>query len=312
MSRRYYKAMPGSSHGMLEQFLAEDFIAVDFGVNTDLSDAFTDDFREFSQKMIPIIQKFRPEKTKVSAGLAAGCIWRIGRGMSLGDIVLCPNSDNELHIGEISGGYFYSEGNQFPHRRKVTWHPNRVHRHDFSKQFQNSLRAGQSVICLDDYADEITQVIDDGGPRVILKSNDATIENPAVFALEKYLEEFLITNWEKTDLAKNYSIYTEDGEIVGQQYETDTGPIDILAISKDQKTLLVIELKKGRASDAVIGQIQRYMGFVLEELAEENQEVKGLIIALDDDTRIRRALAVAKGIDFYRYEVNFRLLPVTN
>jgi restriction system protein len=54
------------------------------------------------------------------------------------------------------------------------------------------------------------------------------------------------------------------------------------------------------------------MGFVLEELAEENQEVKGLIIALDDDTRIKRALAVAKGIDFYRYEVNFRLLPVTN
>ena len=44
--------MPGSSHGMLEQFLAEDFIAVDFGVNMDLSDAFTDDFREFSQKMI--------------------------------------------------------------------------------------------------------------------------------------------------------------------------------------------------------------------------------------------------------------------
>ena len=100
--------------------------------------------------------------------------------------------------------------------------------------------------------------------------------------------------------------------IVGQQYETDTGPIDILAISKDQKTLLVIELKKGRASDAVVGQIQRYMGFVLEELAEKNQEVKGLIIALDDDIRIKRALAIAKGIDFYRYEVNFRLLPVTN
>ena len=64
--------MPGSNHGMLEQFLAKDFIAVDFGVDMDLSDAFTDDFREFSQKMIPIIQKFRPEKTKVSAGLAAG------------------------------------------------------------------------------------------------------------------------------------------------------------------------------------------------------------------------------------------------
>ena len=61
--------MPGSSHGMLEQFLAEDFIAVDFGVNMDLSDAFTDDFREFSQKMIPVIQKFRPEKPKFQLAL---------------------------------------------------------------------------------------------------------------------------------------------------------------------------------------------------------------------------------------------------
>jgi len=37
--------------------------------------------------------------------------------------------------------------------------------------------------------------------------------------------------------------------------------IDILAVSKDQKELLVVELKKGRASDVVVGQIQRYMGF---------------------------------------------------
>ena len=292
---------------MLEQFLAEDFIAVDFGVNMDLSGAFTDDFREFSQKMIPVIQKFRPEKTKVSAGLAAGCIWRIGRGMSLGDIVLCPNSDNELHIGEITGGYFYSEGNQFPHRRKVTWRSNKVHRHDFSKQFQNSLRAGQSVICLDDYADEIIQIIDDNGQRVILKSNDVTIENPTVFALEKYLEEFLISNWENTELAKNYSIYTEDGVIVGQQYETDTGPIDILAISKDKKRLLVVELKKGRASDAVVGQILRYMSFVQEELAD-GREVHGVIIAHEDDARIKRALKMTSNIVFYLYKVSFHLV----
>ena len=31
---------------------------------------------------------------------------------------------------------------------------------------------------------------------------------------------------------------------------------------KDKKTLLVVELKKGRVSDNVVGQIQRYMGYV--------------------------------------------------
>jgi restriction system protein len=80
-----------------------------------------------------------------------------------------------------------------------------------------------------------------------------------------------------------------------------------LAISKDKKELLVVELKKGRVSDSVVGQIQRYMGYVKEELAEESQQVKGVIIALEDDVRIRRALAVANNIEFFRYQVTFKL-----
>ena len=97
----------------------------------------------------------------------------------------------------------------------------------------------------------------------------------------------------------------------GQQFPTDTGPIDLLAISKDKQELLVVELKRGRASDAVVGQIQRYMGYVLEEIAEDHQRVRGVIIALDDDKRIRRALQIAQGIDFYRYEVTFSLIPAS-
>jgi len=69
----------------------------------------------------------------------------------------------------------------------------------------------------------------------------------------------------------------------------------------------VVELKKGRISDNVLGQIQRYMGYVQEELAEEGQKVKGVIIALEDDLRIRRALSVVNNIEFYRYQVSFKL-----
>ena len=72
--------------------------------------------------------------------------------------------------------------------------------------------------------------------------------------------------------------------------------------------MLVVELKRGRASDAVVGQIQRYMGYVKEDVAEDHQRVRGVIIALDDDKRIRRALQVAQGIEFYRYEVKFNLI----
>ena len=98
------------------------------------------------------------------------------------------------------------------------------------------------------------------------------------------------------------------GKPVGQQYLSDTGPIDILALSKDNKEILVVELKKGRASDSVIGQIQRYMGYVKDELCEDNQTVRGIIIALHDDLKMRRALSVTQNIDFFRYKIDFKLI----
>ena len=74
---------------------------------------------------------------------------------------------------------------------------------------------------------------------------------------------------------------------------------------------MVVELKRGRANVAVVGQIQRYMGCVLEEIAEDHQRVRGVIITLDDGKPIRRALQIAKCIVFYRYEVKFSLIPAS-
>jgi restriction system protein len=49
------------------------------------------------------------------------------------------------------------------------------------------------------------------------------------------------------------------------------------------------------------------MGFVTTELAEENQKVKGIIIGLEDDLKLKRALTVTQNIDFYKYQVSFKL-----
>ena len=81
-----------------------------------------------------------------------------------------------------------------------------------------------------------------------------------------------------------------------------------LRSSKDRKKLLVIELKNGRVSDVIVGQLLRYMGFVQEELAEPDHTVRGVVIALEYDQRLRRALAMVPAIEFYRYEVSFKLV----
>ena len=62
-----------------------------------------------------------------------------------------------------------------------------------------------------------------------------------------------------------------------------------------------------RVSDNVVGQIQRYMGYVKDELIEEGQNVKGVIIGFDDDIKLQRALSVTTNIEFYKYKVDFKL-----
>ena len=306
MSQRYYKVMLGAKSRDADICRAQGFIGTDYDIREDLSGQLPENWREFNAKFLP---KLLPMLgTRISAGLAAGNLWTVSRGMAIGDIVLSPTGvPDELMAGEVTGDYHYVPEGPLHHRRLVRWFPGAIKRDELSTELRSSLRSGGTVVRLDRHAEEIVRAIGDFPQPPSIISTDSSIEDATQFAMEKYLEEFLIHNWAQTDLGKEFEIYEEDGEQVGRQYLTDTGPMDILAISKDKKKLLVVELKKGRASDSVVGQVQRYMGYVQEELAEFDQEVHGTIIALEDDLKIRRALKVARNIDFYRYVINFRL-----
>ena len=175
--------------------------------------------------------------------------------------------------------------------------------------------------CLDGKGNKVTTIelklnIDDSGEIIPIENQTNVIENKEAltennftpkssFLLEKHLEDYIIKNWRNIELNQNYDIHKENNKLC-TQYQTGSGPLDILAISKDKNEFLVIELKKGRASDIVLGQIQRYMGHIKKNLAE-NKSVKGLIIALEDDKNLKDALSVAPNIKFMKYEVSFKL-----
>lgn len=74
-----------------------------------------------------------------------------------------------------------------------------------------------------------------------------------IFYMEKQLEEFIIHNWNKTELGKKFDLIIEEGELISQQYKTDIGPIDILVKDKESKSYVVIELKKNQTSDNTVG-----------------------------------------------------------
>jgi restriction system protein len=303
---RYIRVMLGAKSAFIDECLNGNFIGADFDINQDLSNDLYENWRDFNKKFIPIWLDSHPGKSRVAAGLSCGALWTIAKGLKRGDIIISPNGSGTYHAAEILDDYSYHPGQNLPHQRTVKWFDQTFQRSDMSDSLRNSSGSIGTVSEITNYAEELEQLIG-GRKTATLISTDETIEDPTVFALEKHLEDFLIVNWKQTELGKKYDIYEEDGQQLGKQYPTDTGFMDILAISKDKKELLVVELKKGRASDSVVGQIQRYMGYVLEELAEKGQSVKGVIIALEDDNRIRRALAVAPNIEFYRYQVNFKI-----
>lgn len=282
------------------------FVGANFNINMDLSEKLPESWRQFNKEFIPVFLEQHPGKSKVTAGLACGALHTVCKGLQNGDIVLCPDGSGNYKVGEISGGYSYHPGEILPHRRPIKWHSMPIERSAMSESLRNATGSIGTISNISRFAEELESLMGNNEDTVKITVNDDLVEDPSVFALERHLEDFLVQNWKHTELGKMYDLY-EDGDIVGRQFPTDTGPIDLLAISKDKKELLVVELKKGRASDSVIGQIQRYMGYVLEELAEEDQSVKGVIIALEDDLRIRRALKVATNIEFYRYQVSFRL-----
>jgi restriction system protein len=305
--KEFYRVMLGRGSMYAQECREQGFIGAGFDINRDLTNSLPEDWREFNKEFIPLYLEANPGKSKIAAGLSCGFLWTICKKIQIGDIVLSPDGKGKYFVGEIQSDYRYVPGANQPHQRQVHWFDEMIDRSKMSDSLKNSTGSIGTVSQISKYREELEGLIKGEAPKPVLISTDETVEDPAVFALEKHLEDFLVANWSSTPLGKTHDIYQEDDNF-GQQFPTDTGPIDILAISKDKQEVLVVELKKGRASDSVVGQIQRYMGYIAEEIADENQRVRGVIIALEDDLRIKRALKVALNIDFYRYEVKFDLI----
>lgn len=128
------------------------------------------------------------------------------------------------------------------------------------------------------------------------------------FALEQHLEEFLIANWAKLPFCRPFDlILNDDGQPMSRQYACGTvGRIDLLVREKQSKDYVVMELKKNRATDVVVGQILKYIGWIKKNLAkEEKVGVRGIIIVPQDSEDLMYALSGQKDIEAYTYAIAF-------
>ena len=136
------------------------------------------------------------------------------------------------------------------------------------------------------------------------KSKD--IESESEFALEEHLEEFLYKNWDSINWGMNLDLYKVEDQS-GRQFPAGQWSIDFLARDRDSNDFVVIELKRGKTSDAVVGQLLRYINWIRTNVAEKGQGVKGIIVANDYDESLTYSVMSSPDIEVMTYKINFKL-----
>jgi RecB family endonuclease NucS len=88
----------------------------------------------------------------------------------------------------------------------------------------------------------------------------------------------------------------------GAERAVDSGFIDITC--EDGSTIVVVELKSGKADSRAIAQILGYMGDIQEE--EGGKPVRGILVAHDFDKRTKAAARVVPALSLIKYSIEFK------
>ena len=157
----------------------------------------------------------------------------------------------------------------------------------------------------------IKKIIEDGKDPYfdakIDEDGDVEFLDGDEFAYETALREYISNNLDIVE--KGLKLFEgEDGNI-GVEYPADKWSIDILAVDK-KDSFVVIELKKSLSGDKVFGQLARYMGWVKANLANKDQNVRGVIIGGIITDELKYAAALSEKVKLMEYSLTVHLKQV--
>ena len=102
--KNYFRLMLGQKSVHVDECLAGNFVGTDFGITQNLAQHLTDEPRAFRAAFAPQMLLNDPEKTKAGAAQWAGFLWTVSKGMSTGDVVLCPDGTGHRLRGHRTRG----------------------------------------------------------------------------------------------------------------------------------------------------------------------------------------------------------------
>lgn len=209
-SCNYYRIMLGEKSKYAEKCFDHGFMGADFDIKYDLTDVLTDDLKSFNAHFVEKFLEINPIKSKISASLSGGMMHAICKRVKIGDIILSPNGRGSYRIGTVTSDYHYIDEQILPHRRSVKWSDVLIDRQNMSDTLKSSTNSPGTVAEITKHKEEIEQFIG-SKPILPIRAIDDTIENPIHFAMEKHLEDFLISNWEACDFGITYDIVEDEG-----------------------------------------------------------------------------------------------------
>ena len=112
---------------------------------------------------------------------------------------------------------------------------------------------------------------------------------------ERGVEELIGRRWATTPFGGDYPV-------LRRQFPTPVNTVDLLASSASRDRHLVIELKHGRHTDAAVGQLSRYLGWVTQhKVRGDASRVRGVLLTDFVDERIRCAVRGHGRAELWRY-----------
>jgi restriction system protein len=250
-----------------------------------------------------------PAKPAATKSLYTNMLWMFMHVIQPNDIVLARRGRKILAgVGKVTRSGYYSPGlnpllgtapRLHPNFIDVEWQqtPREVVYDDIVFPMHSLMEIEES---------QYHAFVDEEVITAPIQTEPAAVEHHAQFTLEKHLEEFIVGNF-KSIFGKELEVFADEDGIHGQQYPTDIGVIDILAWDAAAQSYVVMELKRGRPSDQVVGQILRYMGWVKANLCKDSQSVRGLVICREPDPRLSYAVSMVASVGVKYYKVAFEL-----
>ena len=241
-----------------------------------------------------------PENSPRSHSLITEMVWSFCHEIQVGDVIVARRGLSIISaVGNVTEGYSFT-----PDRNPAVDHPQfiQVNWKDSPRGKQLPEPKFTRPTVKEKTEEEVAEILSS-------KTSSTSQSGPSGggrFVLESHLQEFIAGNWHA--IFPELEFYEEDGGVGGEPYDTgEAGAIDILAVDRQTRDFVVIELKRNRTSDQVVGQLLRYMGWVKKNLCGDKHDVRGVVVCREEDIKLNYAHMMTQNVTIKYYDVSFRL-----